>query len=119
MNAWISLPLIIIAATAFILILAGASSLIVSRCAGNHSKKTLEKNLDQLEKMLPGKNCGACGCESCAAYAEAVFTHQMDTDCCPHGTEDLSKRMDTHMENFLKSIENNTPKKESWAERHN
>ena len=27
---------------------------------------------DELEQLLPGKNCGKCGCANCRAYAEQL-----------------------------------------------
>lgn len=117
MNAWSVLPVVIIAATVFILVLSVLSCLTVAHFASGYSRKFLKKAQQGLEKMLPGKNCGACGCKNCAEYARSVFTYQMETDRCTQAPPELSQQMDAYMENFQKSLENDTPKVDRWAQK--
>lgn len=119
MNVWGYILIFAVGATAFILILAVISNLLIVWFAKRYSEKTLHKSVDDLEKMLPGKNCGKCGCESCAAYAMEIFTYRMETDRCTEGAEDLSQRMDAYMKDFQDSLVNDTPKNNNGWEPRN
>lgn len=46
----------------------------------------LEKT-EEISKILPGSNCGACGYAGCFAYAQAL-TEPKALSCCGKGTED-------------------------------
>lgn len=39
--------------------------------------------------VLPGANCGACGCAGCGAYAEAVVVEGLAITKCPVGGQDV------------------------------
>ncbi len=43
--------------------------------------------IDELTRALPGRECGACGAPSCAAFAEDVVMGRADADGCPHRPE--------------------------------
>jgi serine/threonine-protein kinase RsbT len=43
--------------------------------------------IDELTRSLPGRECGACGAPSCAAFAEDVVMARADADGCPHRPE--------------------------------
>ncbi len=45
----------------------------------------------QIEEILPGVNCGACGKPGCASYAEAVANGELGIDCCPVGGAELAE----------------------------
>lgn len=110
MTVWVLILFFTVGATAFIIILATLSNLIVAWFARRHADKTLDKSLTDLERLLPGKNCGECGCKTCTEYAQAVFTYRMDTDRCKEGSEDLPQKLNIYMEQFQNSLENDTPK---------
>jgi hypothetical protein len=40
--------------------------------------------IDELARTLPGRDCGACGAPSCAAFAEDVVMGRADAGGCPH-----------------------------------
>ena len=42
-----------------------------------------DPRIDQVEDMLPGANCGACGAAGCRAFAEAVVEGKMAPAGCP------------------------------------
>jgi Na+-translocating ferredoxin:NAD+ oxidoreductase RNF subunit RnfB len=112
MNPWEFILITVVCIVVFIVILAFLGSAMIGRAARKHSEKKMDANIRALEKMLPGKNCGACGCETCEEYAKAVFICSMDPDKCVHGAEDLPQRMEAQVRLFLKDLEDNTPKKE-------
>jgi serine/threonine-protein kinase RsbT len=43
--------------------------------------------MDALARALPGRDCGACGAPSCAAFAEDVVAGRAETGACPHKEE--------------------------------
>ena len=112
MSPWVFILIMVVCITVFIILMTLLSSVMIGHAARKHSEKTMDVNIRALEKMLPGKNCGACGCETCAEYAKEVFICSMDPDKCVHGPEDLPQRMEAQVKNFLKELEDNTPKKE-------
>ena len=119
MNVWGYILIVAVCATAFILLLSVAVNWLIVGLAGRYSGKVLDKSVKDLEKMLPGKNCGKCGCETCSEYALAVFTYRMEADRCSQGAEDLAQRMDSYMKDFQESLVNDTPKNNNgWAPRN-
>ena len=119
MNVWGYILIAAVCATAFIVLLSVASNLLIVWLAGKHSRKVLDKSVENIEKMLPGKNCGKCGCKTCAEYAMAVFTYSMETDRCSEGAEDLSQRMDSYMKDFQDSLVDDTPQNNNgWKPRN-
>ena len=111
MNPWLFILINVICISAFLIGLSFFAALMISGAARRNSKKIMDANVRALKKMLPGKNCGACGCETCEEYAQAVFLGSKDPDKCIHGSEDLPARMNAQVQKFLKDLEDNTPKK--------
>lgn len=112
MGIWVYILILIVGVAAFILIMTVLSNLVITWAASRYSSKTLNTTIAELETLLPGKNCGACGCESCTEYAQAVFRLQKDTDCCVEGDPELSQKLNAVMDKFQKQLEDDTPKKE-------
>lgn len=119
MGVWGYILIFAVGATAFILILSVLCNLLMVWFAKRYSEKTLRKSVKDLEEMLPGKNCGKCGCKDCAAYAMEVFTYRKETDRCTEGAEDLSQRMDAYMKDFQEILVNDTPKNHNGWEPRN
>jgi Na+-translocating ferredoxin:NAD+ oxidoreductase RNF subunit RnfB len=61
-----------------------------------------DKRIEELENVLPGINCGACGYAGCASYAEAIVTEGDElTKCSPGGAsvaEELARYMGVTIE---------------------
>ncbi|OCL25277.1 RnfABCDGE type electron transport complex subunit B [Orenia metallireducens] len=51
----------------------------------------------EIEKALPGANCGACGYPGCASFAEAVVKGETVCDGCPVGGPDVAEQVATIM----------------------
>ena len=48
----------------------------------------IDPKIEQINEILPGVNCGACGYPGCSGYAEAVVKHGAEiTKCAPGGDE--------------------------------
>lgn len=110
MGVWGYILLFSVGIAAFILIMALFFNLMIAFSARRFSDKSIRVNRKELERLLPGKDCGECGCASCAEYAQAVFTLRKGTDCCTQGPSQLPQQLDARMERFLKMMENDTPK---------
>lgn len=44
--------------------------------------------VEEVQELLPGANCGACGYAGCSAYAEAVVTEGASLSCCTSLTKE-------------------------------
>lgn len=111
MGPWLFILILVLGITFFILLVTLLSSVMIAHAARKHSQKTMDANIKILEKMLPGENCGVCGCETCREYAKEVFICNMDADKCVCGSEDLPQRMSAQVEKFLKEMEDNAPQR--------
>ena len=116
MSPWVFIIMIAVTIAVFIILMTLLSSTMIGHAARKHSQKAMDASIRALEKMLPGKNCGACGCATCEEYAKEVFICSMDPDKCVHGSEDLPQRMEAQVKLFLKDLEDNTPKKKEEDE---
>ena len=113
MNVWEVLGIGILVVAGFIIALTLLYNLVLMIVAGRISGKTQEKYIKKLEKELPGKDCGACGCETCREYAFAVFSCRMDADKCPEGGPELAEKLNTHMKAFQDHLEDKKEEKET------
>ena len=52
-----------------------------------------DPRLDQLIDVLPGANCGGCGCSGCAAYAQAVLDGKAKIGQCASGGNEVAQKM--------------------------
>ncbi len=50
--------------------------------------------IDAIARALPGRDCGACGAPSCAAFAEDVVMDRAARDGCPHAAPARFQRED-------------------------
>ena len=54
-------------------------------CAADFFHVEVDKRLEEIEEMLPGYNCGACGYPGCSGFAEGIVNGEVDklTMCKP------------------------------------
>jgi len=52
-----------------------------------------DRRLAQIEGILPGANCGACGYSGCHAFAMALSTGDASATGCPAGGEDTAAKI--------------------------
>lgn len=53
-----------------------------------------DPRIDEVEKVMPGANCGGCGFAGCRAFAEAaVKAPNLDNNYCPVGGNDVMKQV--------------------------
>jgi len=61
--------------------------------AGKKFRVEVDPKLEQIEKTLPGVNCGGCGFASCAMYAEAVAGRKAPVDLCVVGGSAIAREV--------------------------
>ena len=101
MPMWKFIILAILFFTVFFIGTSWLANMAMAWAGKRYSEKTRNQYLEKLQKMLPGKNCGECGCETCKEYAGAVFYGRLDEDKCPYGKETLPEDMKKVVEEFL------------------
>ena len=52
-----------------------------------------DPRVDDINEVLPGANCGACGYAGCTDFAEKVVGEQAPVDGCPVGGFDIAKQI--------------------------
>lgn len=53
-----------------------------------------DPRIDEVEKVMPGANCGGCGFAGCRAFAEAaVKAPNLDNNYCPVGGNDVMQKI--------------------------
>ncbi len=118
-NPWTYLLIFIAVIAGFTVVLGLLFSLLMGALGGRIADRNTEKYRKRMEALLPGKNCGACGFESCAAYADAVLHAMADEDLCPHIDQGEAARLDGIRAQLQASLEDPTPlkdrKQEKWS----
>lgn len=108
-NPWTYIGIMILAVTAFIILVSLLIGFLVSAAAKGFANKTVDTFAQDMTKKLPGKNCGDCGYESCEAYAEAVLLCEAPEIACPHGAPGLPETLNAYVDRFQKMAEDPTP----------
>lgn len=54
----------------------------------------MDKRVEEVLKVLPGSNCGACGQAGCSAFAEAVVKGDIPPDGCVAGGSSVELKID-------------------------
>ncbi len=53
----------------------------------------IDPKIEQINEILPGANCGACGHPGCFAYAEAVASGKEEINKCAPGGNEVAKKI--------------------------
>lgn len=56
-----------------------------------------DPRIDEVEQMLPGANCGACGCPGCRAFAESAVAGKLAPGKCTVSTPDGVAAIAAHL----------------------
>jgi len=105
MKVWGTILIVVVVAAALIMTLSFLATLLIARFARGYSEKVRKQYLRKIQDMLPGENCGGCGCETCAQYAHCVFYGKADTDRCVKGDLELSSKLEQCVAEFQKILE--------------
>lgn len=82
-----------VAVGALIILLSLLLSLCVAFAGRGYGEKLQRQYQDKIRQLLPGKDCGQCGCESCDRYARGVLFGVEAENICPHASEDTPQKM--------------------------
>lgn len=105
MPIWLFIVWAVAFFTVFFIGTAWLANMAMAWAGRRYSEKIQNKHLEKLHKMLPGKNCGKCGYETCQEYAGAVFYGRADEDRCPYGKESLPEDMKKVVAEFVAFLE--------------
>lgn len=80
--------------TIAIITLLGVVLAVVLYLVANKFKVEEDPRIDEVEKVLPGANCGGCGHAGCRAFAQScVAASDLDDNFCPVGGNDVMKKV--------------------------
>ena len=94
MNPWLVIFLMALALVACLMVFYAVLSFVVIRVAKRHGEKIFKQYTENMERQLPGKNCGNCGCASCHEYArKLVRGEEVDITLCTEGDDELTEKL--------------------------
>jgi len=97
----------LLVATFFMAVLGGLLSFGLAS-ANRRMRVEEDPRIDEVEAMLPGANCGACGQAGCRAFAEAVVTGKAAPAQCtvsaPDGIKAVAKHLGMDAGNVVKRV---------------
>lgn len=80
--------------TVVILALLGLVLALVLYLVSVKFKVEEDPRIDEVEKVMPGANCGGCGFAGCRAFAEAaVKATDLESNYCPVGGDEVMKKV--------------------------
>ena len=80
--------------TIVILTLVGLVLALILYWVAKKFKVEEDPRIDEVEKVMPGANCGGCGFAGCRAFADAaVKAPNLDSMFCPVGGNDVMKKV--------------------------
>ena len=88
--------------------------MFVSVAGHRYGEKLQNRYQKKICLLLPGKNCGECGCESCDGFARAVLFGAVAEDACPYVQ---AESVLAAVNEMLKLMEDPKPPKENVLRR--
>ena len=74
-----------------------ALSLLFAFCVAlagrSYGEKLQRQYQSKIRQLLPGKDCGGCGCENCDCYARGVLFGVESENACIHADEDTPQQL--------------------------
>lgn len=110
-NPWTYILVFILVIMGGVIVLGTLGGLLMGFVASRYSVKHFGKHQAEIEKLLPGKDCGQCGFQSCCEYADAVLHTEAPEDACPYTKPGAAEAMIAVRERLQKSLEDPTPMK--------
>ena len=105
METWMTMILWSLGLSVFCMVLTVLANMYMAHSIAKFSVKVQEETITKLKKLLGGKNCGECNCESCEAYAIAMFYGQRGYEACPYATKEAPEKMQAIMQDFNDFLE--------------
>ncbi|MEA4912544.1 MAG: (Fe-S)-binding protein [Oscillospiraceae bacterium] len=107
-NPWVYIGVAVLIAVG---IIGGVSALVglaVTFAAKRYSKTVVERFLCEMSGMLPGTDCGECGCQSCRAFADALLTDGRK-NICPYVNDGVAEELESCAARFQEILEDPAP----------
>ncbi|MBQ6839085.1 MAG: hypothetical protein IJO45_00135 [Oscillospiraceae bacterium] len=82
-----------LAVGALILLLSLLTGVCVALAGRSYGDKLQKRYQEKLRQLLPGKDCGQCGCENCDRYARGVLFGVEAENACPYAEDDTPQKM--------------------------
>ena len=101
MNPWLVIFLVALALVACLMIFYAILSAIVISVAKRHGEKIFQQYTEEMEQLLPGKNCGKCGCANCYEYArKLVRGEEEDITLCTEGGDEVTEKLQARIDDL-------------------
>ena len=110
-NPWTYIILFVLVIAGGALLIGWLNSLLIAGVASRYYEKTHKSYVEEIAALLPGKNCGQCGYESCSAYAEAVLHTMAPEDACPYAAQEAAAEMEACRSRLQEQFTDPTPPK--------
>lgn len=110
MSVWVYVVLFVLGTTTLILGLAAFFNFSVTAYAHRRASKIMDNHIVMLARLLPGKNCGACGCDTCEEYARGIFSCRMESNLCSQGDSELPDKLNKCMDEFQRILDGEKPR---------
>jgi len=105
METWLSMVVWAFCLAVFCIVISVLANMYMAHSIAKFSVKVQEETITKLKRQLGGKNCGECGCESCEAYAIAMFYGQRGCEACPYAAENAPEKLQEIMQDFSDFLE--------------
>ncbi len=76
-----------------LMLIMGASLGVIIGLAAKFFAVRHDPRIEQVEEMLPGTNCGACGFAGCADFARALVSGEATPELCPSSSSESVHRI--------------------------
>ena len=98
-----------LAVSGLIILLSLLFGLCVALAGRNYGERLQRLYQNKIRQLLPGKNCGECGCETCDRYARGVLFGVEAENACPYADEDTPQQMLALVKEMQKLMEDPKP----------
>ena len=83
----------VLLSTILTLSLLGVLSAVILYFVAQKFKVEEDPRIDEVEKMLPGANCGGCGFAGCSGLAAAIAKGEAAVNACPVGGDAVGTKI--------------------------
>ena len=97
------------AVMAMVIVISFIIALSVAVAGRRFGDKLQNQHQTKIRQLLPGKDCGRCGCENCDGFARAVLFGAVAENACPYGEAELPEKMIAIVNEMQKKMEDPRP----------
>ena len=112
MNPMLWAVIFALAAVAIVVFLTLLVALCVTWAGSRYGEKLQRNYQNKILELLPGKDCGQCGCATCSGYARGVMFGVEAETACPYVSEETPQEMLELVKELHKLLEDPKPIKQ-------